>query len=103
MAEKKKADNQGKEIFQCTGALMLFRPEFFDHCGLLDDEVWLWNKSSRYLVRKNFNRRVECFNACSEICRREFPQTDLYKVDGPEFFADCTYENSPTAWDKSSI
>ncbi len=37
MAEKKKADNQGKEIFQCTGALMLFRPEFFEHCGLLDD------------------------------------------------------------------
>ena len=38
------------------------------------------------LSEKSFHRRVECFNACSEICRREFSQTDLYKVDGPEFF-----------------
>lgn len=44
MAEKKKADNQGKEIFQCTGALMLFRPEFFEHCGLLDDSLFLWGE-----------------------------------------------------------
>lgn len=44
MAEKKKVDNQGKEIFMCTGALMLFRPEFFDHCGLLDDSLFLWGE-----------------------------------------------------------
>ncbi|ADU27856.1 glycosyltransferase [Ethanoligenens harbinense] len=32
------------EIFLCTGALMLLRPAFFKHCGLLDDSLFLWGE-----------------------------------------------------------
>lgn len=32
------------EIFQCTGALMILRPDFFAHCGLLDDSLFLWGE-----------------------------------------------------------
>lgn len=42
--EKKKFDPECKEIFQCTGAVMLFRPAFFEHCGLLDDSLFLWGE-----------------------------------------------------------
>lgn len=42
--EKKIFDPESKEIYQCTGAVMLFRPAFFEHCGLLDDSLFLWGE-----------------------------------------------------------
>lgn len=42
--EKKKCNKEEKEIFQCTGALILLRPAFFKHCGLLDDSLFLWGE-----------------------------------------------------------
>lgn len=42
--EKKRCLETSTEIFQCTAALMLFRKEFFDHCGLLDDSLFLWGE-----------------------------------------------------------
>ena len=42
--EKKNKIDKSIEIFQCTGALMLFRPDFFEHCGMLDDSLFLWGE-----------------------------------------------------------
>ena len=44
LIQKKRMDNCGKEIFLCTGALMLFKPEFFEHCGFLDESLFLWGE-----------------------------------------------------------
>lgn len=41
---KKVKLNKAMEIFQCTGACMIFTPTFFEHCGLLDDTLFLWGE-----------------------------------------------------------
>lgn len=41
---KKEKLNTETEIFQCTGALMILRPDFFKNCGLLDDSLFLWGE-----------------------------------------------------------
>ena len=35
-----------QEIFLCTGAIFLFRKDFFNHCGKLDDSVFLWGEEA---------------------------------------------------------
>ena len=42
--QKKEKVTESMEIFQCTGAIMLLRPSFFGHCGLLDDSLFLWGE-----------------------------------------------------------
>jgi len=34
------------EIFLCTGALMILTPLFFQHCGKLDDSLFLWGEEA---------------------------------------------------------
>ena len=42
--EKQEKHEEPVQIFQCTGALMIFTPQFFEHCGLLDDSLFLWGE-----------------------------------------------------------
>lgn len=37
---------ESNEIFLCTGALMIFTPLFFQHCGMLDESLFLWGEEA---------------------------------------------------------
>lgn len=41
---RKKKLKKKAEIYMCTGALLLLRSSFFEHCGLLDDSLFLWGE-----------------------------------------------------------
>ena len=44
ISEKKKKLDESKEIFQCTGAILILKSLFFEHCNFLDDSLFLWGE-----------------------------------------------------------
>lgn len=44
MRERMNKLNTPTEIFQCTAVMLILRPEFFEHCGYLDESLFLWGE-----------------------------------------------------------